>query len=424
MKTFRILAVALCTAIAGFSAMTLHGQTTSPALTTQSVGGVSITPGGMLRMRRAANLGPRRAGDPSLTYVSLPRVFAELKAQSQPAAGGAGASSLSRDIRYLKGLTRIDYLFVYPEEHDLVIAGPSEPLNEINPLEPVGTLSGRPAVQVEDLIVALRAVDANGGDPRNMFGCSLDMAPDAQKIANAIGQRFGNAPRGQLAEELKKALGPQQVRILGVPADTRVAFAMVSADYHLKRMCIGIDPVPTVGNALGSGLASNRLWFEPAYEPLGVSPDGLSYHLAGPRLKVEAGPQDFVKQGATPAATAFAKRFSDKMPAVAAQVAAIADLQNLADEFMVAALIRKDGLEQKAGVDFSWIRSDAYHVASLQVPQTAETLVSDNGAMIAEGGVKLESAALAATERTGDSAKAQALRNRPDSGWFLVKKGK
>jgi hypothetical protein len=415
------LACGLAVAAAALFAGPAGAQTTTPAATQpMAVGGVAISPDGVLQMRRTVPPQARRTAETGLTYISLARVF------TQMAAAGQGGS-LPPDLRYLHGLTRIDYLFVYPDQHDLVLAGPSEAVNADNPLQPVGRATGRPVVQAEDLIVALRAVGAGqgagAGGKASFFGCSLDMVPDAQQIATDVGRRFAGASRARLAEELKAALGPQQVRILGVPEDSRLALAMVAADYRLKRMCIGLDAVPGVGNALGAGLASNRLWFEPAYEPLGVSADGLSYHLAGPRLKVLAGPQEFKPDGATPAAAAFAKRFSEKMPEAAARIDALADLQNVADVFMVAALIRHDRLAEKAGVDLAAVLApDRYRVASLPVPRTAETMVSDNGSMIAQGGVAMAYGAFADVARDSQGGETlTAARDRPIDTWFLTK---
>ena len=36
-------------------------------------------------------------------------------------------TSLPEEVLYLGGLTRVEYVFVYPERQDIVIAGPSEP---------------------------------------------------------------------------------------------------------------------------------------------------------------------------------------------------------------------------------------------------------------------------------------------------------
>ena len=52
-------------------------------------------------------------------------------------ARSALISTLPDSIRYLEGLTQVRYVFVYPEEKDLVIAGPAEEIDKGTPLRAV-----------------------------------------------------------------------------------------------------------------------------------------------------------------------------------------------------------------------------------------------------------------------------------------------
>ena len=76
------------------------------------------------------------------------------------------------DLYYLAGLQRIDYVFVYPETKDIVIAGPAEGFSS-NGQQVVGLTNGRPPLQLDDLIVALRSVERAGS-----MGCSIDPVPE------------------------------------------------------------------------------------------------------------------------------------------------------------------------------------------------------------------------------------------------------
>src|SRR3954465_10821164 len=58
------------------------------------------------RLRAKALNQPPKAQD--LTYVSLPRLFAEVQSLTEQ------KKELSDNIRYLSGLTQIRYVFVYP----------------------------------------------------------------------------------------------------------------------------------------------------------------------------------------------------------------------------------------------------------------------------------------------------------------------
>src|SRR5579862_5545571 len=89
------------------------------------VGGVGITTNGFLQYRQMAATAPAppngAAHKSDQLYISLPRVLAQWRA-----AKGAGVDPPA-DVRYLKGLTRIQDIFLYPADHDIVLAGPAEP---------------------------------------------------------------------------------------------------------------------------------------------------------------------------------------------------------------------------------------------------------------------------------------------------------
>jgi hypothetical protein len=388
------------------------------------VGGVGISTDGFLQYRQvtAAPAPAAASRKPDLLYVSLPGALAQWRA-AQDAGQEAPA-----DVRYLKGLTQIQDIFIYPADHDIVLAGPAEPFKADNPLEPLGTITHRPIVQLEDLIVALRAVQpaARRGPGGDLYGCSLENPANFQEVWKPTLDRFGTGPRATLQAEMKKALGPQQVKLYGVPGDTRVALTMLAADYRLKRLSMGLETIAGLGNALGAEIAAPRIWFEAAYDPLLVSADGSAFELRGPRLKVLAGPQQFNPEGSNEAQKRFGENFSKKMTDVAAKVEAIADLQNVTDCFLTAALVRQDRLLAKAGLDFAWLLgaqgAAQYKTAALPVPRTAETLVHISGNVLAQGGVSLAYASLTGVPRNTDATAAFATPPaRPNEGWFFVK---
>ena len=316
------------------------------------VGGVAISTDGLLQYRQTGcHMQPQSQGLSSSTSPCR-RCWQSGRRRERRRQGSARGCSLP------KGLSRIEDVFIYPESHDIVLAGSAETYKADNALEPLGATTGRPLVQLEDLIVAIRAVGQNGargraGVPggRDFLGCSLENPANFKEAWDSTFAKYGKGPAGTLQTELKKALGPQQVKLYGIPEDSRVALTMLAADYRLKRISMGLETVPGVGNALGTETAAPRIWFEPAYEPLLVSEEGNAYELRGPRLKVMVGAQEFNTQGATDAQRRFGDTFSKAIPAAADRVDAIADLQNVTDCFMVAALIRQDRLTAKAGLD-------------------------------------------------------------------------
>ena len=64
--------------------------------------------------------------------------------------------ALTDEMKYLAGLTRIEYVFFDPESKDVIIAGPAENWVVYPELDRVvGIQSGRPVVRLEDLVAAL-----------------------------------------------------------------------------------------------------------------------------------------------------------------------------------------------------------------------------------------------------------------------------
>jgi len=337
------------------------------------------------RLRAAA-----RAKDDPLVYISLPKLFAQ--AQTLQEAG----KPLPEELKYLGGMTRLQYVFVLPGQKDLVIAGPAEHWHVLrqagDPCEfVVGDRTGRPVMQLDDLVVAMRTAREGGG---KVFGCGIWPSPNSLKIADDIERRMARNTRIE-----------------------RLAFVCVAADYELKRLALGIDraPVAGVGNGVDhSRSAANKFWFESTYDPLLVSADGNAYELRGPRLLVRAGQFDFDPRGATEKAKTFAANFTKHVAELAAAQPLIAELQNVADESLLANLIRHDRLAQKIDWDNAWALDEAgFHVATIPVPRTAQTLVGfTNGSLVA-GGVHLMLGAAVDEARQVDQKRAIDAARQP-----------
>ena len=123
-----------------------------------------------------------------LRFVSLRSLEAAVaKAQ-------AAGQPIPEAVRYLAGLQRVRYVLVYPEQHDIVIAGPAEGWRIDSLGTVVGKGSGRPVLLLDDLMVALRAAESS-----NMTGisCSIDPTPE------------GIERMRQLEGQLSPAEGPQ-----------------------------------------------------------------------------------------------------------------------------------------------------------------------------------------------------------------------
>lgn len=383
-------------------------------------GGVMLDASGTVKMKASepAQDLPRDMKTPGLTYVSLPRAIEKLREAT------AAKKDVGDEVRYLAGLTQIRYVFIYPEQKDIVIAGPADTFDaKKNKYMPIGKTTGRPVLQLDDVIIALRVANKGGA---SYFGCSLDTAPDSQKRSDEVAAKFGAGSRAKLVEEMKKAIGPQDVRIFGVPEDSRVAFSVVAADYRMKRLSMGLETFAVAGvtHAVDGGKPTTaRFWFETMYEPLKVSDDGLAYEFSGQRLQVKAGAQNFAtdSKGVTEPALKFAENFTKKMPEIVQRHPIFADLQNLADVGLLATLVKEDKLAQKAGWDTTWVMDEsAYKPEALPVAKKAETQVSIMNGAIASGGVQLSYGTAMKQRETKPAAEVAAVKQRPETTWFVT----
>jgi hypothetical protein len=361
----------------------------------QQIAGIWVDAGGVLQFRqpdaraeldRIRERGRTNSSEKStLRFVSLPRTFADAQAALR------AQRALPPGVRHLQGLTRIDYILVYPEEHDLIIAGPAEEVDDANPLQPRGKSTGRPIVQFEDLVTALRMTSAERGP--QPFGCSIDMPPDSFVKSQEIYRTHKDGPRAEYVRALADAIGPQAIRLFGTPADGRTAFVCVAADYQLKRYSLALDvvPVPGVGNPIdNTRTAGGAFWFETMYQPLLESPDGLAFQIRGQRLQVKCGQLVFDTRDATPTAKAYAKRITETMPQLAQAAPIFADLQNLADLSLLGALMRQEKLAEKAGWDFAWaMDEEKCPLQKIPVPRQTATLANFSSGSVVAGGVSL-----------------------------------
>jgi hypothetical protein len=401
--------------------------------------GVDISAEGLLSVRKTADdpklLAVKKAAldkarkqakaagnKPQLTYISLPRLFAEAKATLD------AGKELPDHLRYMGGITKLRYIFVFPEEKDLVIAGDAEPYNAANPDRPIGLLSNRPVLRLDDLVTVLRTVGP--GNLKNSIGCSIDPPEGAMKI---VTDAIADPANRKLSKEKKataiaEAVGPQTVRYIDVAAETRVAFVCVEADYLLKRMAMGIDPTPAgiVLQHQNDKLQVNRLWLPPNFEPLVVSEDGRAYEIRGQSLQLHARGDQFEDVPATAGTAGYAKNFTNKFPQIAAAVPAFADLWNITDLALLAALIGQDRLHVKAGWKLDWVLSEkGYPVAKVPVIRTADTVAHYRTGAYIVGGVELDFAdqiSVKRRQRAADDKLIQLLA-RPTEGWGYVKKG-
>ena len=318
---------------------------------------------------------------------------------------------LPDDVKYLAGLQRLHYVFVYPEQNDIVLAGSGEGWKVSDSGEIVGASTGRAVLLLDDLLVALRSAmqAAQGG-----ISCSID--PTAEGLrryqeAMKYQQTIGPDPQATV-HGIEQALGPQTITLTGVPPTSHFARVMVAADYRMKRLAMNFDPPPI--NGLPSylqmvrpglkGSAMPRWWLATNYDPLLTDADGLAWELRGPGVKAMTEEDFLLANGdrvhsgkASPTAQKWANNMTAKYDELSKRDPIFGQLRNCMDLAIVAALLFKENLTGKANLDLAPLMGEnCLRVAEFPAPKQVDTQASfikkgDNWIISASGGVLIHS---------------------------------
>jgi hypothetical protein len=389
-------------------------------LNQKAVGGIAIDTDGVLTnidvsareplrqlRRRVLEQAPGDLAQPAaMRKVSLRGLNDALRGQIE------NAKPLTDAMKYLAGLQQIQYVFVYPEQHDIVLVGPGEGWKVDGYGDLVGATTGKPLMLLDDLIVALRAAkDAS----RSEITCSID--PTQEGVARL--REFAAKLRG-IVEPLatrtaiEKTLGPQNITVTGVPPTSHFAQVLVAADYRMKRLAMNFDPAPIRGlpsyldmlrlGPQGMANMTPRWWLVPAFEPVVRDPDGVAWQLRINSVKAMTEETFFAADGSshqTGQTSAIAQKWADNMTAKYAELS-VADpifgrLRNCMELAVVAALIVKEDLSGKADCRLATLM-DTAGVAPEQFPAPrkvdaqASLVKKGKGWIIsASGGVRINS---------------------------------
>lgn len=402
MKLHIRLAHSLMAAIViGVLAPRAHAQDTNIDFG-QPIAGVEVDATGVLRVKQldprvaqqrllaALQAGGAEVMKPSaLRKVSLNRLE-DAVAKAQQAGG-----DLELSMRSLAGLTRIEYVFFYPESRDIVIAGPAEGFVEDPAGRVVGIQTGKPVVMLEDMVTALRAY-APAQKPTSVISVSIDPTPAGLQQMNQFlaGVRGNVRPADvqHLAMSLKENLGLQTVSIKGIPHSTNFARVLVEADYRMKLIGIGLEQLPLamasyvqrVNPAQVAANAMERWYFVPNYDGVAVSEDGLAMklndrgvRLIGENERVSATGQRVVSGRTNLASQAFCQEFTKKYSLIADRVPVYAEMRNLIDAAIAAAYIQQQDFYGQADWGMPTFADESkFAIETHRAPQQVETAVN------------------------------------------------
>ena len=343
-----------------------------------AVGGVAIDAQGVLQAASLVDLETARqqlrqeltpvpadaVSSTSLRKVSLRQLETALQQSLED------GSEIPDAVRFLAGMQRVEYVFLFPESGDIVLAGPGEGWTINDAGIAVGQTSGRPVLLLDDLLVALRSTDAArlGG-----ITCSIDPQP-AGLAAMQQYMRRQRQFHGQVTSELEQLMGPQQIAVQGVPEDSHFARVLVAADYRMKRIAMQLDPSPLrelpsymqmlQESRVRVGSATPRWWMACNYDAIGRAADGLSWQIRGQGVKTLTETEVVDGQGrreGTGRTSPLAQRWADAMTThydqLSAEDSIFGQLRNVMDLCVVAALLEKEQAYARTGCDLPVLRS-------------------------------------------------------------------
>lgn len=418
----------------------------------RQVGGVSISTDGVLNAATPKELDEYRAAimaeakkvpDALVKPVSMRMISLKEIEKALANTQADLAYEMPDEIRFLAGIQRIQYVFVDAENQDIILAGPGEGWKVDAKGNYVGVTTGRPVVRLDDLMVAMRTVEnaRNGG-----ITCSIDPTAEGRQQLDAYlanQRQFTPAALDGIA----KSLGKQMISVTGVPDNTRFARTLVASDFKMKRIAMKLEESPVKGlpsfldmvKSKGAKVDNMmpRWWLACSYEPMGKSEDGMSWELRGNGVKVMTEDEIVNKDGtvkgsgkANPVAQQWADLMTEKYDELCLKETAFGDLRNVMDLCVISALITKENLLAKAGLEIptvqgtnkgSRVKINQNFQAAKQVDsQTSFIKRGKEYIITASGGVDINSWAIA--DRTEVVPELKSVREkagaRPEAALF------
>ena len=405
-----------------FSPALLQAQVIDPgAYFTRTVGGVHIDAHGVLRNAtvesdegldelRVSLLGAQgELAQPTKSRLISLKAVRDLVEDSNK-----NGTIIPEDAAFLGGLTAVENVFVYPERNDIVIAGPAEPWHVGPNGTVVGIKSGKPIIHLDDLLNALKSVEA-----ARKTGISVSIEPTQEGSArlnhllSQVKQNGNNVNWAALEPAMREAFGPQQVLLNGLAPNTHMARVLLAADYKMKLYGMKLVAPPVKGlpsylDMVSKSPARNvqsRWWMACDYDSIEHSKDHLAWKLSSRGIKTMteeeyvAGDGSYKTKGkSNPVAQKWADLFTSKLDEITVHEPVFGELRNVMDLCVVAAIIESNHLEDLANCDLSYLTGDTSQVKLQEIefptsldPQCSFVKTTRETHISASGGVEINS---------------------------------
>lgn len=327
-----------------------------------------------------------------LRKVSLNRL--EKQAQLQAAQG----RPVSDAVMNLAGIYEIEYLMLLPETNDVVIAGPAGEWQIDNDGHAINVDSGRPVLQLDDLVVCLRNSQRGALGNNGKFGCSI--TPRKQNLLAtqqflAASQLRGKAWRTKLRE----TLGLQDIEVFGIDPATHAGRVLVEADYRMKLVAMGLEPsipeIPSYMSRLDVGPNGEvepmdvvRWWFTMNYDEIATDQEHEVFTLGGTGVKVLSENEFIDEQGervhtgeSDRNTAGFARDFTKHFDKIADEYPVYRRLKNLFDLSIVSTIIRNQDLDDRADWNLTYFGNDPEYADYVYQPPTESVPQQVNSVM-------------------------------------------
>jgi hypothetical protein len=353
--------------------------------------------GALAELRREASLAGATGMAAEVHHRSRLRKVSLTRLERAVQLARAAGRQPTEDMQLLAGLERIKYVLVYPETHDLVIAGPADDWQTDEEGRIVAKNSNHPIVRLDDLVVVLRYM-RSASDAR--FGCSITPTADGLARTKEFVAESNRSPlkpgqRDRWLEQLRSHLGKQTIEVNGIDPRTRVGRVMVEADYRMKLVGLGLEDgvlgVPSYLSTItlnkdGSvpPLDVLRWWFTLNYNAVQATAGHDAFEIHGQGVKVLSENELLTATGqqihtgqSNLLNDQFAHNFTDHFPELAAKYPVYAELQNIFDLALVGALIRSEKLAERADWHLTCFGDPSeYQVELADAPRTVETVIN------------------------------------------------